>query len=162
MDPSASAIMVKVLSSDGKTLLIHIEDACACDTLKNLIEDSGHEDVIPLPNVSASVCAAIFEFIKAIRDAKDADDEKENIKTEIKRIENDFVDCSDTQRLFDLILAANYLHHQRALDLLSSKIASMIRGKTTEELRATFNIQNDFTPEEEEKIRQENAWAFDG
>lgn len=34
----------------------------------------------------------------------------------------------------------------------------MIKGKTVEEIRKTFNIKNDFTPEEEETIRKENEW----
>jgi len=32
----------------------------------------------------------------------------------------------------------------------------MIKGKTPEEIRKTFNIKNDFTPEEEEEVRREN------
>jgi hypothetical protein len=30
-----------------------------------------------------------------------------------------------------------------------------------QEIRKTFNIKNDFTPEEEEEVRRENQWAFD-
>jgi len=50
----------------------------------------------------------------------------------------------------------------------------MIKGKTPEEIRRTFNIKNDFTAEEEEQvcaharvenlspqIRKENAWCED-
>jgi len=40
-------------------------------------------------------------------------------------------------------------------------VANMIRGKSPEEIRKTFNITNDFTPEEEEQIRRENEWAED-
>jgi hypothetical protein len=40
-------------------------------------------------------------------------------------------------------------------------VANMIKGKSPEEIRRTFNIQNDFTPEEEEQIRRENEWAED-
>ena len=32
--------------------------------------------------------------------------------------------------------------------------------KTPEEIRLRFNIPNDFTPEEEEEVRKENAWYF--
>ena len=45
------------------------------------------------------------------------------------------------------------------LDLTCAKVASMIKGKTPEQIRKTFNITNDFTPEEEEAVRAENKWA---
>ena len=35
------------------------------------------------------------------------------------------------------------------LDLSCAKVATLIKGKTPEEIRKTFNIINDFTPEEE-------------
>ena len=35
----------------------------------------------------------------------------------------------------------------------------MIKGKTPEEIRKTFNIKNDFTPGEEEQVRKENEWT---
>jgi len=34
----------------------------------------------------------------------------------------------------------------------------MIKGKTPEEIRKTFNITEEFTPEEEEQVRRENEW----
>ena len=45
-----------------------------------------------------------------------------------------------------MILAANYMDIKSLLDLCCAKVASMIKGKTTEEIRKTFNIKNDFTP----------------
>ena len=40
-------------------------------------------------------------------------------------------------------------------------MADMIEGKTSEEIRKTFNIKNDFTLEEEDEVRRENQWAFE-
>ena len=83
-----------------------------------------------------------------------------------------------------MILAANYMDIKSLLDLCCAKVASMIKGKTTEEIRKTFNIKNDFTPgegrrkgwagqggahprprptpaEEEAQVREENRWCED-
>ena len=59
-----------------------------------------------------------------------------------------FVDVPQ-EMLFELILAANYMDIKSLLDLTCAKVASMIKGKTPEDIRRTFNIKNDFTPEEE-------------
>ena len=65
----------------------------------------------------------------------------------------------DQEMLFALILAANYMDIKSLLDLTCAKVASMIKGKTPEEIRRTFNIVNDFTPEEEAQVREENKWC---
>jgi S-phase kinase-associated protein 1 len=70
----------------------------------------------------------------------------------------DFVDV-DQVLLFELILAANYMDIKPLLDLTCATVASMIKGKTPEDIRATFNIKNDFTPEEEAQVRAENKWC---
>jgi len=63
--------------------------------------------------------------------------------------------------LFEIILAANYMAIEGLVDLGCKTVANMIKGKSPEEIRKTFNIQNDFTPEEEDQIRRENEWAED-
>ena len=67
----------------------------------------------------------------------------------------------DQGTLFELILAANYLDIKALLDLTCKTVANMIKGKTPEEIRKTFNIKNDFSPEEEEQVRKENEWVED-
>lgn len=57
--------------------------------------------------------------------------------------------------------AANYLDIKALLDVGCKTVANMIKGKSPDEIRKTFNIQNDFTSEEEEQIRRENEWAED-
>ena len=66
-----------------------------------------------------------------------------------------------TEELMDLIVAANFLLIQPLLDVACAKVASMIKGRTPEEIRSAFNIESDFTPEEEAKIREENKWAVE-
>ena len=48
-----------------------------------------------------------------------------------------------------MILAANYLDIKPLLDLTCTVIATMIRGKSAEDLASEFKIPLDFTMEEE-------------
>ena len=45
------------------------------------------------------------------------------------------------------------------LDLSCAKVASLIKNKSIQEIRKFFSIENDFTPEEEAQIMEENKWA---
>ena len=85
--------------------------------------------------------------------------EQESLPDDEKNVwDKDFVKVDD-ETLFNLILAANYLDIKALLDLTCKTVADEIKGKTPEEIRIRFNIKNDFTPEEEEEVKRENAWC---
>ena len=56
----------------------------------------------------------------------------------------------EKEELFELIMASNYLDIKPLLELACAKVASLIKNKSIEEIRKFFNIENDFTPEEEQ------------
>ena len=56
-------------------------------------------------------------------------------------------------------MAANYLDCPGLLNLSCKKVAFMIKGKTPQEIRDTFGIENDLTPEELEQIKKGNEWC---
>lgn len=45
------------------------------------------------------------------------------------------------------------------LELLAKTVAGWMKGKSVEEIRSEFNIECDYTPEEDERLKKENAWA---
>lgn len=74
-----------------------------------------------------------------------AEDEKDDKRTDdICGWDLDFCKV-DQPVLFEMILAANYLDIKDLLDLTCKTVANMIKGKTPEEIRKTFNIKNDFS-----------------
>ncbi|KAL8110418.1 hypothetical protein AgCh_026222 [Apium graveolens] len=139
-------------SSDNETFELEEAVAVESQTIKHMIEDDCADTAIPVPNVTGNILAKVIEYCK-----KHVESPNEN---ELKSFDQEFVKV-DQQVLFDLILAANYLNIKSLLDLTCQTVADMIKGKTPEEIRKTFNIKNDFTPEEEEAVRRENAWAFE-
>ncbi|KAE8719135.1 SKP1-like protein 1B [Hibiscus syriacus] len=155
MASTSKKIMLR--SSDGEAFEVEEVVAVESQTIKHMIEDDCADSEIPLPNVTSQILSKVIEYCKKHVDA--AAKEK-NSEDEIKAWDADFVKV-DQNTLFDLILAANYLNIKGLLDLTCQTVADMIKGKTPEEIRKTFNIKNDFTPEEEEEVRRENQWAFE-
>nr|AAT12490.1 Skp1/Ask1-like protein [Zantedeschia hybrid cultivar] len=150
-------------SSDGEVFEVEETVAMESQTIRNLIEDDCTADGVPLPNVTGRILAKVIEFCKKhveIAALKADEGVDRAADEELKVWDADFVKVDQTT-LFDLILAANYLNIKSLLDLTCQTVADMIKGKTPEEIRKTFNIKNDFTPEEEEEVRRENQWAFE-
>lgn len=141
---------ISLLSSDGHSFVVGDEIANHAVTLRNLIDDTGMSESIPLPNVSSSVLALVIEFCQS-RDLPEA--HRESFDANFVRV--------DQAVLFDLILAANYLNIASLIDLACGAVANLIKGKTPEQIRDTFHLTNDYTPEEEEQIRRDNEWAFE-
>ena len=69
-----------------------------------------------------------------------------------------FIDIPQDE-IFEIINAADYLGVKSLLDLGCAKIATMMRGKKAKEVIALFNIEKDFTPEQEDCIRKEYKWT---
>ncbi|KAL2905921.1 SKP1-like protein 1B [Bienertia sinuspersici] len=157
----ASTRKITLKSSDGETFEIEEIVALESQTIKHMVEDDCADSVIPLPNVTSKILSKVIEYCKKHVDSpKSSDNNDRQVDEELKNWDADFVKV-DQATLFDLILAANYLNIKSLLDLTCQTVADMIKGKTPEEIRKTFNIKNDFTPEEEEEVRRENQWAFE-
>lgn len=127
-----------------------------------LDEQEEESQEIPLPNVKSTVLAKVIEFCGHHYNNPMMDIEKPLKSADMHDVVSDwdasFVDI-EQEILFELILAANYMDIKSLLDLTCAKVSSMIKGKTPQEIRETFNITNDFTPEEESQIREENRWC---
>ncbi|KAL1542881.1 SCF ubiquitin ligase complex protein SKP1b [Salvia divinorum] len=151
---------ITLRSSDGEEFEVDEVVAQESQTVKYLIEDVSGGSAIPLPNVTGKILSKVLEYCKIHVEAASKDGDKTSSDEELKAFDTEFVKV-DQATLFDLILAANYLDIKSLLDLTCQTVADMIKGKTPEEIRKTFNIKNDFTPEEEEAVRKENQWAFE-
>nr|CCG34076.1 SCF ubiquitin ligase [uncultured eukaryote] len=156
---------VKLQSSDEQEFVVDRKIAEMSQTIKNMLEDIGPEmggdTPIPLPNVTGKILEKIITYCKYHNEHPDppSEEKKDEKRTDdIIPWDQDFCKV-DQATLFELILAANYLDIKPLLDLTCKTVANMIKGKTPEEIRKTFNIKNDFTPEEEEQVRKENAWC---
>ncbi|XVE56196.1 hypothetical protein DITRI_Ditri03aG0218300 [Diplodiscus trichospermus] len=157
---SSTGRKITLRSLDGENFEVDEAVALESQTIKHMIEDDCADNGIPLPNVTSKILSKVIEYCKKHVEAPKSDDRSASVDDELKSWDAEFVKV-DQATVFDLILAANYLNIKSLLDLTCQTVADMIKGKTPEEIRKTFNIKNDFTPEEEEEVRRENQWAFE-
>lgn len=133
--------------------------------IKNMLSDLGADDddfEVPVPNVRASVLKKVLEWAEHHKDTAFPDDEDDDTRKSapVDDWDREFLRV-DQEMLYEIILAANYLNMRPLLDAGCKVVAEMIRGKSPEEIRRTFNIVNDFNPDEEAAIKRENEWAED-
>jgi S-phase kinase-associated protein 1 len=171
-----AAKTVTLKTFDGKEFVVSEAVAMQFQTIRHMIEDDCAQDVIPLPNVKSGTLAMIIEYCtkhltvreKAAEWTKGQKAEEKRsaamadtiLTEELKKWDTEFLEI-DTDRLYDLINATNYLDVRDLFDLTCKKVAEMIMGKHPDEIREIFNIKNDFSPEEEEEIRRESGWSFE-
>ena len=157
-----------------------LEDIKACGGMSTV--------EIPLPNVSKDILAKVILFcthyVDAVPSTAGDGDGKVKVKvaaaaaavptaesakranvkdfakrTKIEMTPWDLEFCDVPQEtLLKLIAAANYLHIDKLLNVVCQSFASLIEGKTPEQIRQQFHLKNDFTPEEQEQIAKQNPW----
>jgi S-phase kinase-associated protein 1 len=130
--------------------------------LKNLLDDKDANEIV-LPHFTKDTMQRIIDYLVHMQTNTPSLIQKPLKTSDFSSLltswENEFL--GDEQAIiFDLILAANYLDINSLRDMTCAKIASMIKGKSPDQIRQSFNIKEGFTKEEEEEIQRENRWYY--
>ena len=157
-------MFISIKTKDEHIFKMSLENVLKSYTIKSLlglddisdIKDIKEEDItsdeIPL-DISLDILTKINVFLDKNNGNNNENEQDWN---------NTYIADFNDEVLFDIILAANYLDIKDLLDLSCKRVADDIKKcKTPQEIRRRYNIKNDFTPEEEEEIRKENAWCQD-
>ncbi len=155
---------IKLVSNDNESFIVNTNVACCSLLIKTILEGDPTAPEVPLPNVCAAILKKMLVFMQYHLDNPFGVIEKPvksvNIYDVVSKWDADFIDV-DQEVLFELIVASNWMDVKNLLELGCAKVATMLKDKTPEQIRKTFNIVNDFMPAEEEQIRAENKWAED-
>lgn len=156
--------MITLISKDGEQLKVKKNVILMSGLIKEMLDeedDEEEENEIPLPNVNLATLKKVVKYCE-YHHKNPAEELERPLKGKIQDVicewDNEFLKI-DQSTLVELIMAANYLNIKDLLDLTCANVASMIKGKTPQQIREMFGIENDFTPEEEAKILEENKWC---
>ena len=139
-DDSKKNQAVILVPPDGQKVEVPRNVAELSNLVKEMLADDDDDETpeIPLPNVTKEILDRVIEFCK--HHVNDPFPELEKpLKTNsladvVPEWDANFIEV-EQPTLFQLILAANYLDLPSLLDLACAKVASMIKGKTPEEIR---------------------------
>lgn len=132
--------------------------------ISDMVVASGSDGEVPVPNVKTEVLGKVLEYCQYHKGTLPQVIPKPLKSANLIECGVDGFDCKyidvEQDLIFALIQAANYLDIKGLLDLACAKVASMIKGRSVQEIRDTFNIvAEDFSPEEEAQIREENRYS---
>lgn len=159
MTTTAPAALI-LLSRENTQVPCLREAALLSRTIASFLDgtEEGEALAIPLPNVPTAILLRVVEYLErrwaACGNGSDVPPAHAEWEQQFARNPAQF-----HQETIDILLAANFMDVPSLVTLCCQDLASHIKGKTPEEIRTEFNIPNDFTPEEEEEIRRENAWC---
>ena len=144
---------VTLVSSDGNKFMVERKVLKLSTTISDLLADCEEIttlDVIPITNIKGNVLQKVLDYCE--HHVNDEQLNTENLYKDIDPWDAEFYNV-ELKFLFDIIMASNYLSIKSLLDVGCKIIANMIKGKTVEQIRETFNIPIDFSPNEEQEIK---------
>lgn len=130
---------VKIVTSDFVDFIVPTEIAAKCGIIDRLLESMEDKLTVPLDKICSDTFKQVLAYLET-----DA-----------------FHSPEADEELLEVVVAANFLDVKWLLDAACQEVADRIKGKSPEEIRKIFKLENTYSPEEEAKVRQANAWAFE-
>mmetsp|Transcript_7977 Transcript_7977/g.11308 ORF Transcript_7977/g.11308 Transcript_7977/m.11308 type:complete len:180 (+) Transcript_7977:40-579(+) len=158
LDEELDSEEVTICSKDKKKFKISKKAARMSKLIRTTIEGDSSCNEIDLFHIEGDIVERIVKYMQYHETVRPREIEKPIKSNRMADLVDPFDAkfCDVNQEvMFKLLLAANYMDIKPLLLLMCAKVASMLKGKTPPQIRKLFNIRDDYTPEEEEEVRQE-------
>lgn len=143
--------VIELTSSDDKTFPVEESAMKLSIFIQNMLEDTAIDGPIKLSTIDGESLEKIIEFCKYHEHITET-------TPEVYEWNQTFLTMND-KLLFNVIMAANFLEIKSLLDMGCKKVAEEIRGKSSEEIRSRFNIDEDFNAEEVSEMQNQYPWT---
>eukprot|EP00356_Strombidium_inclinatum_P002940 CAMPEP_0170492268 /NCGR_PEP_ID=MMETSP0208-20121228/11957_1 /TAXON_ID=197538 /ORGANISM="Strombidium inclinatum, Strain S3" /LENGTH=162 /DNA_ID=CAMNT_0010767981 /DNA_START=17 /DNA_END=505 /DNA_ORIENTATION=+ len=155
---------ITFMTKDGESVTAEKEIMTQSVFVKNYLDDNDDDDSeLPLPKVNKATLDKVIEFLKYIKD-HDAPQIEQPLKdSSMDKVVDDqwFAKYIEVPKddLLDLVMASHFMDIQSLQDLSAAKVATFLKDKTEDEMRAFWEVTNDLSADELKWIDEENAWA---
>ena len=170
--------LLTIKTADGHSFKVEFDVARKSQTIRTMLDDLNIEEngtgekLLPLTNeeVTGPVFKTALVWMEENRDKPEPkeDEEEDELKPkeyvnwdQLNEWEKNYVKMP-VDDMFPLLITGNFLEIKGLVNLMVKAVALQIQGKSVEEIRETFKIADPkWTPEELQKLKEENAWAYE-
>jgi len=152
-DLDDSLILVSCDDVNGQQFKIDRESAMMCNLVKSIIEGDADAKTIEIKKVSTNILKFITEYLLHHKGKVPAEIAKPIRSVKMEKIVEDewdakFINSKSKRDIFQIILGANYMDIKSLLHLGCAKIATMIKGKSPEEIKKILSEEDDEVKDE--------------
>ncbi|XP_037955258.1 E3 ubiquitin ligase complex SCF subunit sconC-like [Teleopsis dalmanni] len=154
LNPDIKEVLVR--TSDGIKVKIGYILAAEMGTLVEMINELNYDsgDIIPLSNVRGEILRAALDWIKYGKDTESEDAET------IYDFNQDFVRGffeKDNSFIIEILQAANFLNIVTLRKGACRALGNLLKAKTPDEIRSTFDIPDDLSSDELRRMLEESG-----
>ena len=155
---SSHSSTLTLLSRDHQSFTLSKEAASQSDLLRTMMDGDPDASEVQLYHIDSSTVRRLIDYLNYHRSIPARVIEKPissiHMSELVDGFDSAFVEV-EQDVLFKLLLAANYLNIRSLVALCSAKFASWMKNKTPQQIKQTFGIRLDATPQEEADIARE-------
>eukprot|EP01083_Nonionella_stella_P030901 84673_1 len=154
---------IRLVSCDGESFELPTKFAIHSNLVKSIREGDIHANDISIKKVEKDTLELIVKYLNHHKGKAPVDIKKPIRSVKMDKIVEDvwdaeFINSLTTKVIFQVILAANYMDIKSLLHLGCAKIATMIKGKSPDEIKSILSAESppctpmqDTAPKEEQK-----------
>ena len=148
LDEDDSTGEIELTSKSGYNKKLPKKHAMISQLVKQALEQDSDAMEVPLPAVSSAILDEVVKFMQHHKGEEPPIIPKPLKFKEMKAVCQDAWDATfidrigkDRQKLYDLILAANYMDIKSLLHLGCAKVASLIKGQPLEKIKGILQSE---------------------
>jgi S-phase kinase-associated protein 1 len=158
-DVEENLTLISSDESNPKRFEISRQSAVMCNLVKSILEGDSAAKEIPIKKIRGDILELIVEYLQYHKGKKPADIQKPIRSVKMERIVEDkwdaeFINKMNKKTIFQVILGANYMDLPSLLHLGCAKIATLIKGKSPEEIKSI--LADDSVEPKPEETKDDN------
>jgi len=140
--------LVSMEETNPQKFVINKKAAEMCKLVRSILEGDPSATEIPIKKVKGEILASIVEYLKHHNGKIPAEIAKPIRSVKMDKIvedkwDADFINNMSKKMIFQVILGANYMDVPSLLHLGCAKIATLIKGKSPDEIKQILSDESD-------------------